>query len=167
MYHIEEDKEYIGIVKTILYNDKFNEIKKIEHHGVSRYDHSVRVSYYSYKISKFLKLDYKSVARAGLLHDYFLSSCDRNLKERVISTFIHPKKAVTNSKEQFGINKMEENIIGSHMFPVNIIIPCYAESWIVNFVDKMVASFEFTQKFSYRFSYAMNLLLLFLINSGK
>jgi len=72
-----------------------------------------------------------------------------------------------NSKNTFGINKMEENIIGSHMFPVNIIIPCYLESWIVNLVDKIVASFEFTQKFSYGFSYATNLLLLFLINSGK
>lgn len=167
MNYIENDHEYINIVQSILYNNDFNEIKKIEHHGVSRYDHSIRVSYYSYKLAKILKLNYKNVARGGLLHDYFLSSCDRNLKERFLSIFIHPKKAVLNAKETFGINEMEENIIGSHMFPINLSIPCYAESWLVNFVDKVVGCLEFTQKFSYRFSYAINLLLIFLINSGK
>ena len=73
MKNIENDFEYINIVKHILSNDKFNEIKKIEHHGISRFDHSLKVSYYSYKVAKFLKLDSEEVARGGLLHDFFLS----------------------------------------------------------------------------------------------
>lgn len=167
MNHIENDTEYIQIVQSILYHEAFNKIKKNEHHGISRYEHSLRVSYYSYKFAHFCKLDYNCVARAGLLHDYFYSDVDQSAKERFLSVFTHPKKAVKNAQNVFGINKMEEDIIKSHMFPINLTVPKYLESWVVNFVDKIVGLFEFTRKFSYRFSYAVNLFLIFLINSGK
>ena len=101
MNRVENDSEYIKIVKSILYNPEFNKIKNIEHHGISRYEHSIRVSYYSYKIAKTLKLNYENIARGGLLHDYFISPCDRNYKQRFISTFIHPQKAIINSKKVF------------------------------------------------------------------
>ena len=58
MNKINSNEEYRNIVYSILCSEEFNKIKTIEHHGVSRFDHSFRVSYYSYKISKFLKLDY-------------------------------------------------------------------------------------------------------------
>ena len=167
MDFIEEDMDYIQIVRSILYHDEFNKLKLIEHHGLSRYDHSLKVSYYSYKIAKCLKLNARNVARAGLLHDYFFSDCEQTKKERFLSVFTHPKKAVKNADEKFGINKMEEDIIKSHMFPINLTVPKYLESWVVDLVDKGVGLFEFMQKFSYRFSYATNLLLVFLINSGK
>lgn len=164
MNKITDDAKYIGIVDYILDDSKFLELNKIEHHGISRYDHSLKVSYYSYKISKILKLDYKKVAKAGLLHDFFLSNENRNLKERFLSTFIHPKKAVKNADEQFGLTDIEKDIIVSHMFPINLTVPKYAESWIVNIVDKIVATFEFYTKFSRQITYASNLYLIFLIN---
>ncbi len=101
MLNIKKDKNYINIVDNILDNEEFNKIKTIEHHGTTRFDHSVRVSYYSYKLAKMFRLDYKEVARAGLLHDFFLSDEDRNVKDRFISTFTHPKKAVENSDAYF------------------------------------------------------------------
>ena len=67
------DDNYLSIVGNILSNEEFNKIKKVEHHGTTRFDHSLRVSYFSYKISKFIHLDYEATARAGLLHDFFLS----------------------------------------------------------------------------------------------
>ena len=94
MQKVQDDTEYLHLVNHILYNDEFKKIKDIEHHGVTRYDHSLRVSYYSYKISRILKLDYKQVATGGLLHDFFLSDEERNSKDSFISTFNHPKKAV-------------------------------------------------------------------------
>ena len=66
---IKKDDNYMNIVGNILDNEEFNQIKGIEHHGTTRFEHSVRVSYYSYKISKLLHLDYVETARAGLLHD--------------------------------------------------------------------------------------------------
>lgn len=167
MIQIQNDNEYTKIVGHILDNKEFNKIKTIEHHGISRFDHSVKVSYYSYKIAKALKLDYYDVARAGLLHDFFISDDERTAKDRFLSTFVHPKKAEWNANQVFGINEREADIIRTHMFPVNMSVPKYAESWVVNFVDKAVGSYEFSKKFGYKLSYAANLYLIFLFNSLK
>ena len=43
-----------------------------QHYETSTFDHCYMVSYYCYKVCKKLKLDYKSAARAGMLHDFFL-----------------------------------------------------------------------------------------------
>lgn len=167
MKNIEKDIEYINIVNHILSSDEFNKIKKFEHHGVTRYNHSLKVSYYSYKLAKFLKLDSEETARGGLLHDFFLSSEDRTAKERFISTFIHPKKAAKNANDVFNISDKEQDIIRTHMFPVNLAVPKYIESWIVNFVDKVVGLSEFGYKFGYKIAYVVNVYLLFFINTIK
>lgn len=159
-----DDNEYLNIVNDILGNKTFNKLKVQEHHGVSRFEHSLKVSYYSYKISKTLKLDYKKTARAGLLHDFFLSPNDQSFKEKVISTLNHSNKAVINSAKYFGICSKERDMIKSHMFPLCPSIPKYAESWIINFTDKYVAIGEYSKKFGYRLSYATNLMMLILIN---
>lgn len=160
---IEKDKKYNSIVSHILDNEEFNQIRGIEHHGTTRYDHSLRVSYYSYKIAKLLHLDYEDAARAGLLHDFFISDEDRNLKDRFISTFVHPKEAVENSIRVFNVNEKEQDIIKSHMFPIYISVPKYAESWIVSLVDKVVGTYEFSKEFSY----LANIYLVFIMNILK
>lgn len=167
MVNIEKDIEYKEIVDHILTSDEFNEIKKIEHHGVTRFDHSLKVSYYSYKLAKILKLDSDEVARGGLLHDFFLSDEDRTTKDRFVSTFVHPKKAAMNANEIFNISEKEQDIIRTHMFPVNLAVPKYAESWLVSLVDKVIGLAEFTHKFGYKFAYAANVYLLFLMNNIK
>ena len=115
------------------------------------------------KISKFLHLDYEEAARAGLLHDFFISDEDRNLKDRFISTFVHPKEALENSVRVFNVSEKEKDIIRSHMFPINISVPKYAESWIVSLVDKVVGTYEFSKEFRY----LANIYLLFIINILK
>lgn len=162
-----EDKRYLDIVEHILENDNFNEIRTSEHHGISRYDHSLRVSYISYKITKALGLDYHETARGGLLHDFFISENNRNIKEKMVSTFNHPKKAVDNSKNHFDISAKEEDIIRTHMFPINVKPPVYMEGWVVNIVDKGVAICEFSHKVSYKLKLATNVFMLFLMNFIK
>ena len=158
-----KDRQYLNIVKDIIDDKTFNKIDEIEHHGTSRKMHSLRVSYYSYLISKKLGLHYKETARAGLLHDFFMSSDDRTTKDRLLSTFVHPKYAVYNSKELFGVNDLEQNIIRTHMFPINLAIPKYTESWIVSLVDKCVAVCEFATYYKFRLSYATNYLYFFIV----
>lgn len=53
------DKEYLDIVNDILYSKEFLKLKNCEHHGISRYDHSLKVSYKAYKYAKKHNLDYK------------------------------------------------------------------------------------------------------------
>ena len=163
----KKDLQYMSIVNNILDNDEFLKIKQIEHHGISRYDHSIKVSYYSYKIAKALHLDYEQTAVGGLLHDFFLSPEDRTQKDRMKSVFTHPKHAVEMAKSQFELTKKEEDMIRSHMFPINLSVPKYGESWIVSMVDKCVATNEFAVKFRFRLKYAYNLFLLFAISIMK
>lgn len=158
---------YYNIVKQILNNKEFNKLNDLEHHGISRYDHSLRVSYYSYKITKKLGLDYESVARGGLLHDFFLSEKKQKKINRVCSFFTHPKKALIKSSNIFDLNDKEINIIKSHMFPVNYTLPKYRESFIVSIVDKIIALFEFILKLGYKLTYFFNLFLIIIMNFIK
>ena len=158
------DSEYLFYISDILENNEFKKLDTIGHHGISRYDHSIRVSYYSYKIAKLLKLDYKTTARAGLLHDFFLSNEDRTLKDRFLSTFTHPKYALENANEHFELDNLGKNIIESHMFPIYKKLPKYSESWIVSLVDKTSAVYEFSNFVSKKFAYTANLFILLFIN---
>lgn len=165
MKHITQEKEYEILIDDILKNEDFMKIDEIEHHGTSRLTHSMRVSYYSYKLAKKLKLNYSDVARAGLLHDFFMSYEDRTSKERFLSTFTHPKYALINATNNFELNSREKDIIRTHMFPINFAVPKYAESWLVSFVDKCAAFYEFALAIKYQLSYATNYLYFFFILS--
>jgi len=167
MLNIYSDTYYIKIVQDILDHKEFDKIKYIEHHGTTRFDHSMRVAYYSYKIAKFLRLDYKEVARAGLLHDFFISDMERNAKDKFLSTFTHPKYSVMNAQKYFELSDKEIDIIKSHMFPIYTSIPKYAESWVVSTVDKIVGIYEFAVQFRHKFSYIFNIYMLFFINVIK
>ena len=159
--------EYDSIVSDILDNEEFNKTKYIEHHGVTRYEHLYRVSYFSYLLARKLHFKYKETARAALLHDFFFSDELRSRKEKFLSTFTHPKLALKNSKKYFKLTKLEENIIEAHMFPINIKIPRYKESLLVSLVDKLVAAYEFSLKFKTKLKYATNVLILVLFGVIK
>lgn len=156
-----KDKEYKRIVRDILRNNEFKKLYNIEHHGISRWEHLLKVSYHSYLIAKKLKFDYKSVARGGLLHDFYLDGDERNAKEKFLDTFTHPSRALTTSIKNFNINKIEKNIIISHMFPIYPTIPTYKESILVNFVDKGIGAYEMTKEFYYKFKYKLDYLVVF------
>ena len=163
-----KNKEYKRIVKDILRNNEFKKMYYIEHHGISRWEHLIKISYRSYVIAKKLKLDYRSVARGALLHDFYLDGDERDQKRKFLDTFVHPKKALITSINNFEMNDMEKNIIVSHMFPIYLALPRYKESVLVNIVDKIIGGKELIReydgKFKYRFSYLVSFLLIFLFN---
>lgn len=157
------DRQYMFIVKDILENDEFNKMDNIVHHGLDRKSHCLRVSYYSYKVSKALRLDYNSVARAGLLHDFFLdNNQELGFKKRAKTLINHPKYALEKANEFFDLNDVEKDIITSHMFPISLAPSKYLEGWIVNIVDDLVALYEIGFKTKSKLSYATNLALLFI-----
>ena len=53
------------------------------------------------------------------------------------------------------------------MFPINIKIPRYKESFLVSIVDKIVALYEFSLKFKLKFKYVTNVLILVLFGVVK
>lgn len=170
MAKYKTDKEYLFIINNIIENKNFKKLGKIKHHNTTRLDHSLKVSYYSYKIAKALKLDYNDVAVGGLLHDFYIdeiSEC-KSVKDKIkLFSIKHPKDAVKNAMKIVDLSEKEINIIQSHMFPVDYRIPKYAESWIVSLVDKFLSIGEFSKKFSYKIAYGFNLYLLFILNTLK
>ena len=164
----KSEEEYLSLVEDILKNNKFNKLKEIEHHGTTRFDHSYRVSYYAYKISKRFNFNYIETARAGLLHDFFLSTSERTTKEKIKSTFNHTKKAGKNAVKEFNVSGKEYDIIVSHMFPFCTSLPKSIESWVVIFTDKVIGLMEWNVQFSRQFTtgvrYAASALLLMLFS---
>lgn len=170
MTKYKNDQEYLLIINNIMENEEFKKMDGIKHHNTTRLDHSLKVSYYSYKIAKSLKLDYREVARGGLLHDFYsdeVSDCDKIKDKVLLFTIKHPKDAALNASRYFDLSEKEVNIIKSHMFPIDYKVPKYAESWIVSLVDKVLSFGEFSKKFGYKLTYIFNLYLLFVFNVIK
>ena len=163
-----KDKEFRKIIKDILRNEEFKKMYNIEHHGISRWEHLMKISYYSYRIAKKLGMDYKGVARGALLHDFYLDGDERNKKKKFLDTFTHPKKALTTASNTFKINDMEQNIILSHMFPFYPALPKYKESFLVDTVDKIIGSYELLREYRLRFKYQFNYIfvLIFLVKKA-
>jgi len=165
-----KDQKYLFIINHILENDEFKKMDNIKHHNTTRLNHSLKVSYYSYKIAKSLRLDYEDVARGGLLHDFYINeirNCDKVKDKILLFSTRHPNEALINASNNFELSEKEINIIKSHMFPVDYRIPKYAESWIVSLVDKVLSFGEFSKRFGYKLSYLFNLYLLFILNIIK
>ena len=114
MNYFQKDCEYNNIVNHVLKNPKFLEINNCRHHGITRLEHSFRVSYFSYKITKKLRLDYKNTAVASLLHDFFTND-QFSKKELRLSAFRHPKKCLENASEFFSLSDMQQ-LFGHEQF---------------------------------------------------
>ena len=162
MKKMDKDLLYSNLVQDIIDNSEFDKTRQIVHHGTTRYNHSVKVSYHSYKTAKLFGLNYKETARAGLLHDFFIDTYDNTNKTALLLD--HPFIAVENSKKYFELTDKEEDIIKCHMFPVNPTVPKYAESWIVTLMDKTVAIQEYLSQFKYKMAYLVNLYIIFMVN---
>ena len=139
-------QDYYEIVKDILENDEFKKRKNFAHHGsISVYDHSLRVSMVAYELAKkFKNVDPNSVAIGGLLHDFYTKPWQtKKEKTRFFEkhAFVHAKEALENTRKVFPekMNKKIEDIIKKHMFPINISLPKYKESWLVTLADKYVS----------------------------
>ena len=135
--------EYASIVEDLVSSSEFNKLKGYRHHyGVSRYEHSVNVSYYSFIVCKKIGLNCHAAARAGLLHDFFHYECHKEKKGFWEHAQLHPKIALINAGQLTTLSELEKDIILSHMFLSSMVIPRYLESYIVSAVDKISAICE-------------------------
>lgn len=117
----------------------------IAHSDVSVFSHCYDVSKKSYEfaLTHHIKCDLKSLIRGAFLHDYYLYDWHDKKNRLPHHGFRHNKYALANAKKDFSLNKVEENIIYSHMFPLTIFaLPKYKEAWITCYIDKKVAKKE-------------------------
>ena len=159
------NKEFKRLIKPIVDNKEFQKTKKIAHHGITRYDHSMRVAYFSYLVTKFLRLDYKETTEAALLHDFFTDEVKN--KNGIARLRQHPSCAVENAKKYFELSAKQEDIIKTHMFPVTFTPPKYLESWIVDLVDDVASIYERGKTMKNEIKTAVSFVFVFLINYIK
>lgn len=138
------------VALPIIEHVEYQPMKHIKHHDESVFDHSIKVAYYSYQLAYKYNLDWESTIRGALLHDFFLYKFKKSFSLRIITDSIkhalaHPIIAFENASKYFNLNKKEENIIKGHMFPFGF--PKSKEAWIVSFVDKYIAIFEYSSNF--------------------
>lgn len=142
----EKDTAYLNEISDIQ-DHPFVESLAIfkQHVNGNRLTHSYLVSYYSYRLARKLGWDARACARAGLLHDLFYYypgdvsfSNGGHLRN-------HPKIALINARLVTDLTPIEEDIILKHMWLATTALPKYKESYIVTFVDKYVAMYDFIQ----------------------
>lgn len=154
--------EFNYIIKDILQNDEFIKTKEKTHHGITRYDHLERVAFYTFIITKFLRLNYIEATRAALLHDFFL---DETKDLSIIKALRnHPKYALNNAKKYFYLTPLQEDIILTHMFPVTLTPPKYTESIIVDLIDDVAGIYEKYKSSCKELKAATTFMFIFIVN---
>ena len=167
---IDKDTEFLEIINELITNDTVLQMKNyLQHYETTCYEHCLTVSYYCYLICKKYNLDYKSAARAGMLHDLFLYNWrERQPDRKGFHAFTHGKTACENACKLFELNDKEKDMIINHMWPVTLYLPKSIEGIILTFVDKysaMSESFEvlksrlFMRK-AFRYTYAILSLMI-------
>ena len=121
-------------------------MKLYPHHGSTNcYQHCMNVAYYNYKICRFMHLDAVSAARAGMLHDLFLYDWHTHAKKTGdrFHGLTHPKTAYKNACKFWELNRVEKDIILTHMWPLNFFrFPKTKEGWITVLTDKYCGACE-------------------------
>jgi uncharacterized protein len=115
----------------------------VQHNEISCLEHSISVSFTSYRICRRLGLDSRAAARGGLLHDFFLYDWHTSKPAHGLHGYIHPRIALDNANKNFLLSAREQDIIRHHMWPVTIRPPKFRESYIVLLVDKYYAVVEY------------------------
>ena len=143
--NLTENSEYYSYVRDLLTCSDVKSLREHPHHiGTSRFQHSLNVSYYNFKLCRLFHLDAKAAARAGLLHDLFFY--DRKTHEKIRNRHCaeHANIALYNASMRFSISELEGDMILNHMWPMTPHLPRHAETYMITLVDKFCASAELT-----------------------
>lgn len=134
---------YKTCIEELLTNEVVYSMKHfIQHGNVSCLEHSLYVSYCSFRVAKIIGWDYISCARGGLLHDLFLYDWHETKSPYGLHGFTHAYAALENATHHFVLNEKEQDIIKKHMWPLTFLLPKFKETYLVLMVDKWCATME-------------------------
>ena len=145
MWSFNAKAEFAECISELIDHPLVQSMDAVKHHvhKVTCLDHCLFVSYVGFVMAKKLNLDYRAVARAGLLHDLYLCDWSKTNVSRFRRLLIHPGMALENAS-CFELSALERDIISKHMWPVTLWqVPSYRESVVVNIADKLCATVEF------------------------
>lgn len=137
--------EFLHTVDDLIASEPVRRMGNWNHHGsVTCLDHSLFVSYLSFRIARKLHIDVRAATRAGLLHDLYLYDPKDSSAHPGSQCFDHPVAAAHNAAALTHLSKKEKNIILSHMWPLSKTMPHSLEAVLVNVVDTACATLELT-----------------------
>ena len=134
--------EYAG---DILTSPTMARERTIPQHGSTTcYDHSVAVTLCSIRLAQKWgwDVDWRSLVRGALLHDYFLYDWHTPDPSHRMHGFHHAHRALENARADVELTPLEEDIIGHHMFPLNLQPPRSREAAVICLVDKGCGIYE-------------------------
>lgn len=151
-------EQWYEIVKDIINNEEFQKRMYFPHHkNTNVFEHSLKVSYDSYKFSLNKNIDSTKCSIAGLLHDFYPYIWRKDIINFILETkyykrlnkktsffkmhgFVHGKEASNNYLKYFP--ELDDyiiiNSIECHMFPLTRP-PKYKVGWVITLFDKINA----------------------------
>ena len=97
-------REFFEEIRDIARHPVVKRMKKYKHHGkTSCYRHCLNVAYYNYWLCRLFRLDARSAARAGMLHDLFLYDWHTHAAQtgNHFHGLTHPGTAYRNARKNF------------------------------------------------------------------
>ncbi len=138
-----EDELFFSCIKDLIDHPEIKKLQDyIQHNRTTRLKHSLNVAYYSFKLARFFRMDYRSAARGAMLHDLFHYEWRETPITALKHLRLHPRTALENAERHFFLNDRERDIILKHMWLCTLTPPKYKESFLVTFVDKFCAVME-------------------------
>ena len=89
-----------------------------------------------------LRVNTRALVRGALLHDYFLYDWHDPDPSHRLHGFRHAGFALRNAGRDFSLGPIERNMIASHMFPMNLVLPRFRESLLLCLADKICSFCE-------------------------
>src|ERR1035437_306687 len=103
--------QFNEIIRDLLQYKIVNDMNEFMQHGtMTCLDHCINVSYNSYRLCSFLKLDFKSASRGALLHDLFLYDWHTTKLPKGLHAFRHPHIALKKDRKSTRLNSSHANI---------------------------------------------------------
>ncbi len=113
----------------------------IQHGKTTTFEHAEAVAEAVYRMARRWRgMDIEALTRAAFLHDFYLY--DWHIPNPVhphrLHGYHHADRALENAVREFGISRHEQDMIYSHMWPLNFTrFPKTSEAWVLTLCDKM------------------------------